>query len=203
MTNNNCVYFHINETTNEIFYVGMGQRRRPYARNRSQHWHRIVAKYGYRIQIVKDNLTWEQAELIETFWIKTLGRLDKKEGLLINKTDGGGGAEGFKHTEETKKKISEAGKGRIFTEEVRKKIADSNRGKHIVSDEIRQKISIGNKGKIVSEESRLKMSISLTGHETSIETKQKISAANTGKKRTPEMKLRMSIAAKNRKKKIE
>ena len=38
---------------------------------------------------------------------------------------------GKKHTEESKKKLSEALKGRVFTEEWREKLSEANKGKHI------------------------------------------------------------------------
>jgi len=58
---------------------------------------------------------------------------------------------------ESRMKMSEARKGRVFSEETRKKIADGNTGK-VVSAETRMKIAKFNIGKVVSEETRIKLS---------------------------------------------
>ncbi len=47
---------------------------------------------------------------------------------------------GWKHTLESKQKISKAGLGRVFSEESRKKISENNRNR-IISDETRKKMS--------------------------------------------------------------
>ena len=63
-------------------------------------------------------------------------------------------------SEETRRKISEAKKGRTFSEEHRRKISEAIKGKHL-SAEHRRKISESNKGKKrapFSEETRRKMS---------------------------------------------
>ena len=52
---------------------------------------------------------------------------------------------GKKHTEETRKKISQANKGKKRTEEARKKLSQANKGKTL-SDEHRQKLSESKKG---------------------------------------------------------
>lgn len=61
-------------------------------------------------------------------------------------------------SEETKKKISVANKGRIHHSEEQKKKWSIERKGHIVLDETKKKISESNKGHIASEESRKKMS---------------------------------------------
>lgn len=48
-------------------------------------------------------------------------------------------AKGYKHSEETRKKVSEAGRGRVHTEETKRKIAEANRGK-VFSEETRAKM---------------------------------------------------------------
>ena len=52
-----------------------------------------------------------------------------------------------KHTEETRKKISDAHKGKIITEETRKKISEIHKG-HEVSDETKEKIRKKMTGKL-------------------------------------------------------
>ncbi len=102
---------------------------------------------------------------------------------------------GFKHTEETKRKISEAGKGRTPSKETRMKLSEAKKGKprpdligKIKSEETRRKISEGNKGKPKSEEHRRKLSEAAKGRpgpnkgkKMSEESKMKISKANKGR----------------------
>ena len=71
---------------------------------------------------------------------------------------------GVTRSEETKKKISEANKGRItwnkgltLSEETRKKMSEAKKGK-IVSEETRKKMSEAHKGLTLSAETRRKLS---------------------------------------------
>ena len=59
--------------------------------------------------------------------------------------------------EETRRKMSEAHKGRTFTEEHCRNLSDSLKGQ-IFSEEHRKKLSEANKGKVLSEETRKKIS---------------------------------------------
>jgi hypothetical protein len=105
---NYCVYFHINKVTDVIFYVGIGNSKRPYSkRSRSDFWKNIVAKYGYTIKIFHENLSFENACQLEVEYISKFGRLDNGTGILVNLTNGGEGSDGYLHTEETKIKIKE------------------------------------------------------------------------------------------------
>ena len=62
---------------------------------------------------------------------------------------------GSTHTEETRRKMSEAHKGKTLSEEHRRKISESVK---TLSEESRRKISETHKGKAKSEEHRRKMS---------------------------------------------
>ena len=61
------------------------------------------------------------------------------------------------HTEEVKRNMSKAQKGRIFTEEHRRKLSEAHKGK-IISKETKRKISEAGKGRKHTEESKRKMS---------------------------------------------
>lgn len=76
---------------------------------------------------------------------------------------------GFRHSPESRRKISEAGKGRVFSEETRKKISEANKGNK------------NSTGHIPSLESRKKMSKTMMGHSVSLETREKISKSGKGK----------------------
>jgi len=88
---------------------------------------------------------------------------------------------GYKHTEETKRKMSKALKGRVISEQQKRKVSEVHKGK-IVSKETRCKMSEAHKGKKFSEEHKRKMSEVQKGKKHSEETKQKISEAGKGKK---------------------
>jgi hypothetical protein len=85
-------YHHKRLDTGEIFYVGIGEPKRPYAdENRNPHWHHIVDKVGFEIIIIKENFTWEEACEWEISEINRIGRRDLGLGPLVNLTDGGEG----------------------------------------------------------------------------------------------------------------
>jgi group I intron endonuclease len=127
----------------------------------------------------KKNFKWEiiyecdevMLDMMETFKIMVNHSHYTENGY--NLTWGGqSNRRGCKHTEETRKKISDVMKGKQISEETRQKIGKGNKG-HSVSEETRKKISEGNKNKIVSEETRRKQSIALKGHSVSDEQIQK------------------------------
>jgi len=91
------VYLHRRKDTNEVFYVGIGRRKkRAFARaGRNPHWHRVVDKYGYDVEIAFDKLSYDESLVIEQELISLIGRSDKGDGPLVNMTDGGEGTLGF------------------------------------------------------------------------------------------------------------
>ena len=111
---------------------------------------------------------------------------------------GAGGSKG--HTEETKKKISEAHKGKTLSDETKKKISEANKGKTF-SDEHKKKLSEANKGKTHSDETKKKISEAHKGQipwnkgkTLSEEHKKKMSEARKGKTRSDETKKKISEA---------
>ena len=114
-------------------------------------------------------------------------------------------------TEETRKKIGAASKGRIQSAESRKKNSEANSGTNNAmygkthSLEARKKISEAakgraspNKGKKMSEETKEKLRQARKKQIITEETRKKISLANTGKVRSPEAKVRYSLARRRR-----
>ncbi len=108
------LYRHIRFDKNEPFYIGIGSDSsysRAYdKKSRNKHWKNIVKSTPYEVDIVLDELTWEEACKKEKEFISLYGRSDMKAGTLCNLTEGGEGVVGMRHTEETKKKISEDNK---------------------------------------------------------------------------------------------
>ncbi len=110
---------------------------------------------------------------------------------------------GLKHSEETKRKISDSQRGQKrgpISEEHKRKLNDAWRGqKH--SEETKQKLSEINHGRKHSEESRRNMSAAHLGKKTgprSEEHQRKLNEAHRGQKRSEESKRKMSEAHKGK-----
>lgn len=103
------VYRHIRLDKNEPFYIGIGSDETYYRANkksqRNIHWKRVVAKTDYEVEIILDDLTWEQACEKEKEFIKLYGR-NNYGGILVNITKGGDGTLGHILTRESKEKLS-------------------------------------------------------------------------------------------------
>ena len=160
------------------------------------------AKYGknaFKKEIIAFSDNEDSLNFLEKFYIKKYKSQDSSIGYNIS--SGGQGSanvnkgkpswnKGGTITDEQKKKISEALKGRHHTIEARKKMSDSLKGRisnrkgvHL-SDETREKMSAAHKGKPSwmkdrhhSDVSREKMSIAKRGRKLSDETRKKMSAA--------------------------
>lgn len=154
------VYQHIKADTNEIFYVGKGMDNRAFkTTSRNDHWKRIVAKHGLKIEFVAKNLTEELAFLVEAETINLYKRLDVK---LCNMTEGGEGASGYKHTEEHKSKMLGNQYGKLVKVNGFKGKTHSDEQKAIWK-ETRKGVTSPRKGVVLSDETRSKISASRTG----------------------------------------
>lgn len=170
-------------------------------------------KYGvenWETKILKECESLDETNFWETYYIKELGT---KCPNGYNLTDGGDGSTGCVVSEETKKKISQATKGknnpfygkhhskktiqklknRVITNEWRKKISEAMKGrtpwmkgKHHTK-EAKNKLSEERKGKHNSPETEFKKGQEPwnTGKHLSEETKKKISEALKNKKGHP------------------
>lgn len=108
--NNFYLYRHIREDKNEPFYMGIGSQKN-YTRAKIKRrfnpiWNNIVAKTEWYYEIMLDDLTKEEAIEKEKEFITLYGQIGNKTGILTNLTKGGEGIEGYKHTRETRKKMS-------------------------------------------------------------------------------------------------
>lgn len=149
------VYAHTRLDTNQIFYIGISVNdKRPHNKTqRNKIWKGIVKRTKYKVEVLFDNLTWEEACKKEIELIKKYGRIDNNTGVLCNLTDGGNGTINFKHKQESKNKIGEAWKGKKRgpqSEEHKQKMLETKRlnntfrGAHKGvkrSEETRKKIS--------------------------------------------------------------
>ena len=116
------VYRHIRLDKNEPFYIGIGSdakyQRADYKglKGRNRYWHRIVGKTDYEVEIILDDLTFEESLKKEQEFIALYGRVNNKTGILCNLTDGGEGAKGYITTEESKVKQRNAKLGKTLSE---------------------------------------------------------------------------------------
>lgn len=176
------VYRHIRLDTNQVFYIGIGSDdkgkfQRAYTKqSRNTHWNNIVKTTSYEVEIVLDDLTWEEACLKEIEFIKLYGRRNINEGSLVNLTDGGStGTIGMIHSKETRNAMSNNKKGKPSgikqSKETIEKRIGSLRGKPR-SEEVKQKIKESKKN--ISKETRQKLSDFQKGVPKSEQSKQRL-----------------------------
>ena len=101
------VYLHKTKDTNVIFYVGIGSdknyNRAYFFKKRSNKWNGVYNNHPIEVEIVYDNLSWEEACCKEKELIKEYGRLDLNAGSLVNMTDGGEGL--YNPSDEVRQKL--------------------------------------------------------------------------------------------------
>ena len=185
MANDTCVYLH-KKPNGEVFYVGIGNIKRPFWKFRDNpHWNNIVKKHpNYIIEIISQELDWKTACELET---KLISEYKRKidGGNLCNITLGGDGAKGLKHSEETKKKLKELSTGNKncvgfkHSEEAKNNMRLSHIG-YKIPEEVKLKISLAQKGRKGRESDRLN---SLKAHEK-----------NRGRVHSEEEKLKRKLA---------
>lgn len=134
-SNNAYVYIHRRLDTNEVFYVGIGSTlkfRRAYrfiSGRRNSIWNRIYKKHGVVVEIMHKNLSWEEACKIEIELIAKYGTLFDSTGVLANMTKGGDGAYGRVRKQESIEKHRSKMLGRVCSEETKRKIGLANKGR--------------------------------------------------------------------------
>lgn len=210
------VYRHIRKDINSVFYIGIGKslRRAFSTKNRNKYWTNIIKKTDYIVEIVAENLSWEDACELECLLISEYGRQDLNTGQLVNMTGGGDGFIDVIFTEETRKKMSNKmlgdkrnlgrkhskesiskmkmkKEGIVYTDEHMRNFSQARKGVPM-SEEHKIKIGLANKNNILSEETKNKISNSLKGRKISEETKLKLSISLKGKIVSDEAKLNMS-----------
>ena len=162
------VYIHMKPCNRDIFYVGIGNDLKRAYRNegRNDHWQKVFKKYGKIVDIVSDNISLSAAKEMEKHLIASMGSEN-----LCNKTLGGEGAFGLKHSDKTKKLLSEKLKGRKMSEETKRKISEKSKGHPNYNpshtEGAKAKISAAFKGKKRSEYFRQRVKASKVGYRPS------------------------------------
>ena len=124
------------------YYIGKGKENRAYVKHNT-----IPLPPKKRIIILENDLTEIGAWAIERRLIRWWGRKDINTGILRNRTDGGDGIYGYFFTEKVKQKISEScmGKrngfyGKKHSEETKKNLSEKRKGTKL-NQETKNKIS--------------------------------------------------------------
>ena len=201
------VYEHWRLDRDECFYVGKGKGGRAYSmKDRNKHHRAICAKLNrigsaFEIKIVASGLSEQEAFVLEceqiAFW--------RNAGCdLTNLTNGGEGISGFKHSVETRQKLSVMNKGmpatfkgkkhtdktKIMLSEIAKK-----RGAPKLTKEQQEKAAAWHRGRKRSPETCAKISAKAQGRVSP--NKGKVSPLK-GVKKSPEFCAKQSEAAKLR-----
>jgi hypothetical protein len=168
------VYRHIRLDKNEPCYIGIAKEDNELYRRanaikigRNPLHQNIVDKTELLVEIILDDLTWEEACEKEKEFIKLYGRIDQGTGVLTNLTDGGEGSINRIYSEDANKQRSEKLKGRKFSVETLAKMkesrnlrTDSQKG-YKRSEESKLKNRLAHLGKILTEEDKNRKSESL------------------------------------------
>ena len=139
---------------------------------------------NYDLAIADKTQTWDCHHMTETWWNCTKKELIENEcyyhrkaceliflthaeHISLHMKGKPSTMKGRTHSDESRKKMSEAQKGKHLSEEHRRKISETNKG-HILSEETRIKLSESHKGKVPwnkgkrhTEETRIKISAAL------------------------------------------
>ena len=207
------VYQHVRLDTNEVFYVGISKdsnyKRSESKKHRNCHWHNIVNKAGFKVEIVHDNITIEEAAKEESRLINFYGRRDLEKGPLVNMTDGGEGS--LNMSEETKQKLRDHNIGKTIenhwskTEEGKLRIRQWTAGykNPACRPEVAEKISKAKKGKKNPKfaeyaKTRIGDKNGFYGKTHNAEFKQKMRELKEGVSLSEQHKINVSIAMKNR-----
>lgn len=111
------------------YYIGKGKGDRAYSKRRKGVKR---PQEESRILILKRDLLEEEAFRHEKYMISVFGRKDLGTGILLNRSGGGEGNSGYRHTEETKVRIGAANAGKKLkprTKLHRQRLSASLRGK--------------------------------------------------------------------------
>ena len=216
--------YMITNTVNGKAYIGISVHEPKTGRIKdhlSGNGNRVIAnavkKYGrdaFTYELLEENVFPEILPELEIYYIKKHNTI-RPHGY--NLTEGGEGSLGYKHTKETRKKLSEAAKGKSPSEETRRKISEAGKGrKHSI--ESRRKISEANTDRKFTESHRINLSDARKGKNNgligkdhpmygkpapnrsipnSIETRKKISEALKGKPVSEETRRKISEAQKS------
>lgn len=155
-----CIYTHTNKTNGKV-YVGLTSMipekrwRNGKRYKEGTHFRNAIDKYGwdnFEHKIVKENLTKDEASYWEQYYISFYNSSDRRYGYNMSS---GGEHGGHPQTDEARKKISENGfhqgmKNKRHSDDTKKKMSESRTGKRL-SDKSKDKIrkaALNNMGRL-------------------------------------------------------
>ena len=145
------LYRHIRLDKNEPFYIGIGSdndyKRANAKKGRSFKWKDIAYNVQYEVEILLDNITWDEVCKKEIEFISLYGRADLGKGPLVNMTDGGEGQYGRKISNETRIKMC---KSKSENAKQNMKISHKNRDYSYLKGKAGCKVGIKSKEHILS-----------------------------------------------------
>lgn len=173
--NNYTVYMHISPSGKR--YIGITCKKKPEYRwndgkgyKGNEHFYRAIKKYGwdnFQHIIIAKGLSEDEAKWLEIELIREWDTTNRSKGYNITK--GGEGTKGWVPSDETRRKISEANKGKNnywygkhHSEETKKKMSKASKGKS-KSEEHKKKLSEANKGQKHTQERRKKIREACSG----------------------------------------
>lgn len=192
------VYLILNKLNGKMY---VGQTTQPLKKRIAQHLKdnlyidKAIRKYGwenFRCEVLVRCNSKKELDAWEIFFITAI-RCKKPNGY--NRTDGGGGGLGFKHTPETRAKMSASRMGeknphygKHHSAEMKAKLSAARKGENSplygipLSDEHRAKIGAAHRGRPKSPEHCAKLSAAKMGKQLTAETCAKMSAAQSGER---------------------
>ncbi len=179
----NSIIYKATNKINQKVYIGktthgLEKRRKRHEDNSlnsklNNYFYKAMRKHGFdsfKWEIIDRANTEKELNILEQFYIADY----KEKGQVYNLTNGGDGISGFVFSEESKRKMSKAHKGKKQTKESKRKLSEAGKGnKH-------------NLGRKASKETKRKMSESGKGNKNGLgfkhteEAKRKISEAGKG-----------------------
>ena len=172
------IYFH-KRPDGSVFYIGKGKgnRSHDFRWNRNKHHRATVAKYGESNIGVEVYLCDSEQDAL-SLEVAIIG-LMRGTWRLVNLTNGGEGVSGMVVSSETRRKLSDAQRGKRWSDEHRRKFTEVRKG-HEVSLETRKKLSRANLGRKPSAEICAKMSAAGKARRLSAAHKEAIRQSHIG-----------------------
>lgn len=176
------------------YYVGKGTGDRQFKRRRHERA-KLPTDPTRNVRIL-DGMSEEDAHAWEMLLIARWGRKDIGTGILYNRTDGGEGVSGHRHSEETRTLLSLRSHQRFEDPAERAKLSHPG-WNH--TPEARERIGAGARGRVKSPEECAKISAAKKGKPRSPETIEKMRAAATGRTWTSEQREKFTATMTGRK----
>jgi group I intron endonuclease len=137
------------------------------------YFYNAIQKYGWENfegEIIEEGLNDEEAGKRELYWISEFDSTNREKGYNLRDSD-------YRtYKDETRKKISDANLGRKLTEEHKRKLSEAKKGKYVgdknpwwgkkMSEETKEKLRQANIGRSLSIEARQAISEKLAGRPT-------------------------------------